>query len=211
MLLLVGLGNPGAGYAKNRHNIGFMALEEIAKRHDFSAWKTKFQGKVAEGKFGRQKVLLLKPDTYMNLSGQAVAEAVRFHKLELTDIIVFHDDLDLAKSKVRTKIGGGHGGHNGLRSIDGALGTNYKRVRLGIGHPGRKELVHGYVLQDFTAEELDGVKVLVKSVADELPLLIEGNEAEFMNKITLATKPAKPEPTAGKPGKVVRADTAVAS
>lgn len=210
MLLLVGLGNPGATYAKNRHNVGFMAMEEIAKAHGFTAWKSKFQGKIAEGKFGRQKVVVLKPETYMNLSGQAVAEALKFYKAELSDLIVFHDDLDLAKGKVRIKVGGGHGGHNGLRSIDASIGPGYKRVRLGIGHPGKKELVHGYVLQNFAPDEMDGVKALVKAAADELPLLIEGNEAEYMNKIALATKPAKPEPAAGKPGKVVRGETAAA-
>jgi len=210
MLLLVGLGNPGTGYAKNRHNIGFMALDEIVRQHEFTPWKSKFQGKVAEGKHGREKVVVLKPDTYMNLSGQAVGEALRFYKMEPSQLIVFHDDLDLAKNKVRTKIGGGHGGHNGLRSIDGHIGANYKRVRIGIGHPGKKELVHGYVLQDFAGDEMDGVKQLVKSMAEHLPLLLDNNEAEFMNKIALATKPAKQEPTAGKPGKVVRDDSALA-
>jgi len=156
MLLLVGLGNPGTGYARHRHNIGFMAVDEIAHVHGFSPWKSKFQGKLAEGKFGTEKTLLLKPDTYMNLSGQSVAEAVRFHKMELAQVIVFHDDLDLAPGKVRTKLGGGHGGHNGLRSIDGILGADYHRVRLGIGHPGRKDLVHSYVLNDFAPMKRTG-------------------------------------------------------
>jgi PTH1 family peptidyl-tRNA hydrolase len=210
MLLLVGLGNPGAGYAKHRHNIGFMTMEEIAKAHDFSAWKAKFQSRVAEGKFGRQKVICLKPETYMNLSGQAVAEALKFYKIPLENLYVFHDDLDLAKGKVRIKQGGGHGGHNGLRSIDGSIGPDYHRVRLGIGHPGKKDLVHGYVLQDFTAEELESVKLLTKGVADNLELLLENKEADFMNKLSLATKPAKTEANAGKPGRVVRGESAVA-
>jgi len=147
----------------------------------------------------------------MNLSGQSVSEALRFYKMEPSQLIVFHDDLDLAKNKVRTKAGGGHGGHNGLRSIDGHIGVDYKRVRLGIGHPGKKEMVHGYVLQDFAGDEWDGVKQLVKSLAKHLPFLLDNNEAEYMNKVALDTKPAKVEAAAGKPGKVVRGDTAAAS
>lgn len=204
MWLLVGLGNPGSGYARHRHNVGFMAVEEIARAGEFSPWKSKFQGKLAEGKFGRQKLLALKPDTYMNLSGQSVGEAMRFHKIEPATVVVFHDDLDLAKGKVRVKVGGGHGGHNGLRSIDGHIGVNYIRVRIGIGHPGRKDLVHGYVLQDFTVEDMEWVKPLLKSLATHLDLLLDGKEAEFLNKITLDTKPAKTETTKAEPGKVVR-------
>jgi peptidyl-tRNA hydrolase, PTH1 family len=212
MWLLVGLGNPGSGYVRQRHNVGFMALDEIAKAHDCGSWKSKFQGKVTEGKFGREKLLCLKPDTYMNLSGQAVAEAVNFHKLTPDRVVVFHDDLDLAKGKVRTKVGGGHGGHNGLRSIDAHLGPNYHRVRLGIGHPGSKELVHGYVLSDFSAEDKDWLGPMLKSVATRLPLLLEGNEAEFLNKITLDTKPAGKEDTPDKvPGKIVRSEKALKS
>jgi PTH1 family peptidyl-tRNA hydrolase len=205
MWLLVGLGNPGTGYARHRHNVGFMAVDEIAKSHAFGTWKGKFQGKLSDGKFGREKVVCLKPDTYMNLSGQAVAEAVNFHKLDPKNVIVFHDDLDLAKGKVRTKVGGGHGGHNGLRSIDAHIGVNYQRVRLGIGHPGAKELVHGYVLSDFSTEDKEWLPLMLKSVSIHLELLLEGNEAEFLNKITLATKPViKEEITSKVPGKVVK-------
>lgn len=205
MLLLVGLGNPGTGYARHRHNIGFMAVDAIAKAHGFLPWKTKFQGKLAEGKLGGHKILLLKPETFMNLSGQAVAEAVRFHKLDLAQVIVFHDDLDLAPGKVRTKTGGGHGGHNGLRNIDALLGANYQRVRLGIGHPGRKELVHSYVLNDFAAEDKDWLAALIDSLAKHAELLAAGDEAGFMNKIALAVKPVGKADAPAKPaGKVTR-------
>lgn len=209
MWLLVGLGNPGTGYARHRHNVGFLAIEEIARTHECGTWKGKFQGKISEGKFGREKLLCLKPDTYMNLSGQAVAEVVNFHKLDPKNVVVFHDDLDLAKGKVRTKVGGGHGGHNGLRSIDAHIGPNYHRVRLGIGHPGSKELVHGYVLSDFSADDKEWLGPMLKSVATRLDLLLEGNEAEFLNKITLDTKPAGKEETPDKvPGKVVKTNRA---
>lgn len=204
MWLLVGLGNPGSGYARHRHNVGFMVVDEIAHAGEFSPWKSKFQGKLAEGKLGREKLLVLKPDTYMNLSGQSVGEAMRFHKMEPAKVVVFHDDLDLAKGKVRVKIGGGHGGHNGLRSIDSHITPEYIRVRIGIGHPGRKDLVHSYVLQDFTADDMEWIKPLLKSLSAHLPLLLEGNEAEFLNKITLDTKPAKTETSKAEPGKVVR-------
>jgi PTH1 family peptidyl-tRNA hydrolase len=152
MLLLVGLGNPGSGYAKNRHNVGFMALDLIGRALEASAWKAKFQGQIAEARLGDDKVILLKPETFMNLSGQSVGEAARFYKIDPQDVIVFHDELDVQGGKMRIKIGGGHGGHNGLRSIDAAIGQNYKRVRIGIGHPGDKALVHGHVLGDFSGE-----------------------------------------------------------
>jgi len=205
MLLLVGLGNPGSGYARQRHNVGFMAVDAIAHAHGFSPWKNKFQGKVSEGTIGRQKVLCLKPDTYMNLSGQSVGEAARFHKIDPADIFVFHDDLDLAKGKLRTKLGGGHGGHNGLRSIDAHLGPNYHRARLGIGHPGSKELVHGYVLANFSKDDQDWLELLLKSVATHVPLWLNDDEAGFMNKVALDTKPATKAEPADKPaGKVVK-------
>src|SRR6056297_3617388 len=155
MLLFAGLGNPGTKYAGNRHNIGFMALDRIAADHGFGPWKAKFQGEIAEGRLGGEKLLLLKPMTYMNLSGQSVGEAMRFYKLAPGDVTVFHDELDLAPGKVRVKTGGGHAGHNGLRSIHQHIGESYARVRLGIGHPGRKELVSHYVLQDFPKSERD--------------------------------------------------------
>jgi PTH1 family peptidyl-tRNA hydrolase len=191
MWLLVGLGNPGSGYARNRHNVGFMALDEIAKHIGCGPWKAKFQGRLTEGRIGRQKVLLLKPETYMNLSGQSVGEALHFHKIEPENLIVFHDDLDLAAGKVRVKLGGGHGGHNGLRSLDAHIGPSYHRVRLGIGHPGAKELVHGYVLQDFAAEDTLWLKLLLKALGDNINLLLEGDEAGYMNKLALAVKPPK--------------------
>ena len=149
MKLLTGLGNPGAQYAGHRHNIGFMALDRIAGDHGFSPWRAKFQGEIAEGRFGSEKVVLLKPGTFMNESGRAVRAAVDFHKLDASDVVVFHDELDLAPGKVRLKTGGGHAGHNGLRSIHAHLGPDYDRVRLGIGHPGHKDRVAGYVLHDF--------------------------------------------------------------
>lgn len=207
MFLLVGLGNPGSGYARHRHNIGFMAVDAIARVHGFSPFKAKFQGRLADGRLGRHKVLLLKPDTYMNLSGQAVQEAAHFHKIPLENVIVFHDDLDLAKGKVRVKIGGGHGGHNGLRSIDAMCGPEYKRVRLGIGHPGSKELVHGYVLSDFAADDKEWLAALIDSTAQHIGMLTEGDEAGFMNKLALAVKPpaAPKTDTPEKPaGKVTR-------
>ena len=155
MQIFVGLGNPGGQYAGNRHNIGFMAVDRIAEAHGFGPWKSRFQGRVAEGRLGGDKLLLLKPDTFMNRSGQAVGEAMRFYKLAAEDVTVFHDELDLAPGKCRVKTGGGHAGHNGLRSIHGHIGEAYHRVRLGIGHPGRKELVSGYVLHDFAKADGD--------------------------------------------------------
>ena len=149
MQLIVGLGNPGAKYQKNRHNIGFMAVEQIAADHGFGPWKSKFQGQITEGRLGREKVLLLKPETFMNLSGQSVGEAMRFYKLTPEDVTVIHDEIDLAPGKLRVKQGGGHAGHNGLRSVHQHIGDAYQRIRLGVGHPGRKELVPHYVLQGF--------------------------------------------------------------
>ncbi|HRY03209.1 MAG TPA: aminoacyl-tRNA hydrolase, partial [Beijerinckiaceae bacterium] len=149
MLLFVGLGNPGRQYARNRHNIGFMAIEQIARAHNFAPFRARFQGRVSEGQIGGEKVILLEPETYMNESGRAVGEAARFYKIGLDGIAVFHDELDLAPGKCRVKIGGGAAGHNGLRSIDAHLGKDYRRIRLGIGHPGDKNLVHSYVLNDF--------------------------------------------------------------
>ena len=153
MHIFVGLGNPGAKYAQNRHNIGFMALDEIASAHGFGPWKTRFQGLVSEGRFGSDKVVLIKPETFMNLSGQSVGEAMRFYKLAPDDITVFHDELDLAPGKCRAKLGGGHAGHNGLRSIHAHIGPDYHRIRLGIGHPGHKDAVARYVLNDFAKAE----------------------------------------------------------
>jgi PTH1 family peptidyl-tRNA hydrolase len=183
MLLLVGLGNPGGAYARNRHNIGFMAADEIVRRHSFAAWRAKFHAHVAEGSIDGERALVLKPNTYMNLSGQAVAEAARFHKIDLDQVIVFHDDLDLFPGKVRVKKGGGAGGHNGLKSIDAHLGNDYRRVRLGIGHPGHKDLVTPWVLGDFAKADSTWLAPLLDAVATHLPLLIAGNDNGFMTKL----------------------------
>ncbi len=189
MLLLAGLGNPGARYRGNRHNIGFMAVDEIVRRHGFSAWKKRFQGETAEGVLGAERALVLKPQTFMNESGRAVAEAARFFKLEPRDIVVLYDELDLAPGKVRVKQGGGTAGHNGIRSIDAHLGPDFRRVRLGIGHPGDKKLVLHYVLSDFD-RELDGwLKPTLDAVADAAPLLAEADDNKFMTRVALLTAP----------------------
>ncbi|BDV33096.1 aminoacyl-tRNA hydrolase [Methylocystis iwaonis] len=186
MLLFVGLGNPGRQYAKNRHNIGFMALEAIARRNGFAAARARFQGLVSEGNIGGEKVLLLQPQTYMNESGRSVGEAARFHKIPVGDIVVFHDELDLAPAKCRIKIGGGVAGHNGLRSITAHVGNDYKRVRMGIGHPGDKALVHGYVLNDFGKSEEPWVEALCDAIADNAPLLVKGDDNGLQSKLHLA-------------------------
>ena len=186
MLLFVGLGNPGAKYAGNRHNIGFMAVQEIAKRHDFSAFRRKFEGVAAEGSVADRRVTLLLPGTFMNESGRAVAEAARLYKIAPSDVVVFHDELELPPGKLRVKTGGGNAGHNGLRSISGLISNDYKRVRLGIGHPGQKHLVESYVLQDFHKSEWPWVKTLCESVADNVGLLAEGKDSTFQNKVHLA-------------------------
>jgi PTH1 family peptidyl-tRNA hydrolase len=186
MLLFVGLGNPGRQYAKNRHNIGFMALEAIGRRHGFAPARARFQGLVSEGSVGGEKVLLLQPQTYMNESGRSVGEAARFHKIPVGDIVVFHDELDLAPAKCRIKTGGGVAGHNGLRSITAHVGNDYKRVRMGIGHPGDKALVHGYVLNDFAKSEEPWVEALCDAIADDAALLVKGDDAGLQNRLHLA-------------------------
>jgi len=186
MRLFVGLGNPGAKYARNRHNIGFMAADEIARRHGFSPWRRRFQGETSEGTLDGERVILLKPTTYMNESGRAVQEAASFFKLELPDITVFQDELELPPGKVRIKIGGGIAGHNGLRSISAHIGNEYRRVRLGIGHPGVKEFVHGYVLSDFSKDDSTWVSTLCDAVAEYAVLLAKGADATFANKVHLA-------------------------
>ena len=175
MKLFVGLGNPGAKYAGNRHNIGFMALDRIAADHGFSPWRRGYQGLVVEGRLGSEKVVLLKPETFMNLSGQSVRAAVDFFKIDLADITVFHDELDLAPGKVRVKQGGGHAGHNGLRSIHAHLGEAYGRVRLGIGHPGHKDAVAAYVLHDFAKADQDWLDDLLRGISDGAQALAEGD------------------------------------
>jgi PTH1 family peptidyl-tRNA hydrolase len=214
MLLLVGLGNPGPRHARNRHNIGFMAVDEIVRRHALGPWRVRFQGWVAEGRIGAEKVLALKPGTFMNESGRAVGEAVRFYKLGLDQVVVFYDDIDLRPGKVKVKRGGGAGGHNGLRSIDAHIGPDYWRVRLGIGHPGHKDRVQGYVLQDFAKVETAWLEKLLPAVAAELPTLLAGDEGAFMSRVAHVMSPPKPKPpkpegadgetssgTTGTPGK----------
>jgi PTH1 family peptidyl-tRNA hydrolase len=186
MLLFVGLGNPGDRYVGNRHNIGFMALEAIAKRHGIAPWRRRFQGVAVEGDISGVKVLLLLPGTYMNESGRAVAEAVNFYKLGIGDVVAFHDELDLPPGKLRVKTGGGNAGHNGLRSITAHIGNDYRRVRFGIGHPGDKNLVERYVLQDFAKSERPWVEALCDAAADAAPLLAKGEDSSFQNKIHLA-------------------------
>jgi len=189
MLLWVGLGNPEPGMARQRHNIGFMALDVIAIRHGFSPWRKRFKGLVAEGTIGGKKVLGLKPLTYMNVSGESVQAAAAFFKLGPESITAFHDELDLAPGKVRVKRGGGAAGHNGLRSMDRMLGTpEYWRVRLGIGHPGAKERVTGHVLGDFAQADRDWLLPLLDGVADAAPLLAAGKPEDFMTKVALLTQ-----------------------
>jgi PTH1 family peptidyl-tRNA hydrolase len=198
MRLVVGLGNPGARYARNRHNVGFMAVEEIARRHGFPAFRSRFKGELAEGAIGGERRLLLRPQTFMNLSGESVLAAMSFYKIAPGDIAVIHDELDLRPGKVRVKRGGGSAGHNGLRSIDSLIGPNYWRVRIGIGHPGAKELVHPYVLQNFTADEMRWVEKLVGAVAETIPLLLGGTPDAFMSEVArLCPAPAPEEDGAG--------------
>jgi PTH1 family peptidyl-tRNA hydrolase len=185
MQLIVGLGNPGSQYAGNRHNVGFMAVDAIGKRHGIGPFRRRFQGVAAEGPLGGERVLLLLPGTYMNESGRAVAEAVNFYKLGLPDIVVLHDEIDLEPGKVRVKTGGGNAGHNGLRSITAHVGNDYRRVRIGVGHPGVKDMVHGYVLSDFAKSERDWVEGLCGIIADNADLLAKGQDASFQNKVHL--------------------------
>lgn len=193
MLLIVGLGNPGTQYQRNRHNVGFMAVDEIHRRHGFSPWRRRFQAEVAEGSLAGVKTLLMKPQTYMNESGRAVQEAVRFYKLELGDVIVLHDEVDLAAGRTRMKTGGGAAGHNGLRSIDACAGNPYRRLRIGVGHPGVKAAVPHYVLHDFSREDAGWLDPLIDAIALNAPLLAEGKDATFANKLHIALEgpPAK--------------------
>ena len=186
MRLFVGLGNPGAKYARNRHNIGFMAVDEIARRHGFSPWRRRFQGETSEGALGTERVILLKPTTYMNDSGRSVQEAAGFFKIAPGDVTVFHDELELPPGKVRVKIGGGIAGHNGLRSISAHVGNDYRRVRIGVGHPGVKKLVHPHVLSDFAKSERPWVEAICDIIADNAELLARGEDATFQNKVHLA-------------------------
>jgi len=187
MQVWAGLGNPGAQYALHRHNVGFMAADVIAHAHGFSPWSKKFRGLVSEGRIGRHKVLLLKPQTYMNDSGACVGQALHFYKLDLDALTVFHDELDLAPMKVKVKVGGGTAGHNGLRSIDAHLGPEFRRVRIGIGHPGpgQKEKVTPYVLGNYAKSEMEPLADLLAAIADESQWLADGDDARFMSEVAL--------------------------
>lgn len=202
MLIIAGLGNPGRQYAGHRHNVGFMAADAIARRHSFSPWTKKFTALVCEGRLGAEKVLLMKPQTYMNLSGQAVGEALRFYKLEPENLIVLYDELDLAPGKLRVKKGGGAGGHNGIKSIDAHCGKDYRRVRIGIGHPGDKARVNAHVLSDFAKADHEWLEPMLDAVAEHIALLAEGDDSGFMNKVSLAVKARenKSESPEGKAG-----------
>lgn len=191
MRLFVGLGNPGSKYSGNRHNIGFMVIDRIAEDHGFSPWRAKFQAQTCEGRLGREKVVLLKPETFMNLSGQSVGEAMRFYKLTPEDVVVFHDELDLAPGKVRVKSGGGHAGHNGLRSIHQHIGADYDRVRLGIGHPGHKDRVAPYVLSDFHKADQDWLDDVIRGCSDGAAALADGDTARFGNAVGLRVNPPR--------------------
>ena len=194
MKLLVGLGNPGDRHARNRHNVGFLAVDRIAQRWGFPGFRNKWRGLQSEGELAGERVFLLKPQTYMNESGRSVVEPARFHKLPLEDMIVFHDELDLAAGKVRVKLGGGVAGHNGLRSIDACLGSKeFRRVRIGIGHPGHKDLVLPHVLGDFAKADQAWLLPMLDAIADATPLLLGGDDAGFMNKVALLTRPPKAE------------------
>ncbi len=198
MLLLVGLGNPGPGHAGDRHNIGYMAVDAIVRRHGFGPWRNKFRGQVAEGTIADERVIALKPETYMNLSGESVAAAAHFYKLPPERVIVIHDEIDLAFGKLRVKQGGGRGGHNGIRSIDVHLGPDFRRVRLGVGHPGEREMVIGHVLRPFAKDEQPAVDKLVDAVAEAIPFLVAGDENRFMSKVdvTINPRPPKEKPSA---------------
>jgi PTH1 family peptidyl-tRNA hydrolase len=199
VLIVAGLGNPGASHAGNRHNIGFMVADAIASRHSFSPWRSKYKAQVAEGEIGSEKILLLKPQTYMNLSGEAVGEAMRFHKADPSQLVVLYDELDLPPGRLRVKIGGGAGGHNGIRSIDSHCGNAYRRVRLGIGHPGHKELVQRHVLGDFAKADREWLEPFIEAIAENFPLLVKGEDSTFMNRIALATSGGSGKPAdAGK-------------
>ena len=199
MRLFVGLGNPGAKYQGNRHNIGFMAIDDIARRHGFSPWRRRFQGEAAEGALDGERTTLLKPTTFMNESGRSVGEAMNFFKLGLDDLAVFHDEIELPPAKIRVKIGGGIAGHNGLRSISSHVGNDYRRVRLGVGHPGVKELVHHHVLSDFAKDEWPWVRALCDIVADNAALLVSAKDASFQNKVHLAMQAKGFAPDGGEP------------
>ena len=206
MKLFVGLGNPGKKYTNNRHNIGFMALNQIASDHSFSPWKNKFQGQITDGKLGDEKVILLKPETFMNLSGQSVSETIKFYKIKIEDIIVFHDELDLAPAKLRVKISGGHAGHNGLRSIHQHIGADYHRVRMGIGHPGHKDRVANYVLSDFSKNDQNWLQDLLFGISDGAIYLANNGAGKFMNAVAMRTVPQREKPTKSNKERIIKED-----
>jgi PTH1 family peptidyl-tRNA hydrolase len=208
MQLFVGLGNPGDKYTQTRHNIGFMALDQIAGDHGFGPWRSKFQGQLSEGRLGGTSVVLLKPQTFMNLSGQSVGEAMRYFKLTAQDVTVFHDELDLAPGKVRVKDGGGHAGHNGLRSLHQHIGPDYARVRLGIGHPGHKDRVAGYVLSNFAKADEGWLDDVLRGLSDGAPELARGDNAKFLNAVALRVAP--PRSSTGKNPKAAQGTPAKA-
>ena len=207
MLIFTGLGNPGAKYAGHRHNIGFMAVDRIAADHGFSPWRSKFQGEVSEGRLGTEKIVLLKPATFMNNSGQSVGEALRFYKLEPTDLTVFHDEIDLAPGKLRHKSGGGHAGQNGLRSIHAHVGPHYDRVRMGVGHPGDKARVPGYVLSDFAKAEAEWLDDMLRGVSDGAAKLAGGDTGGFLNAVALRVQPQRASTGTQAPAKGKARDT----
>ena len=198
MLIIAGLGNPGTQYAGNRHNIGFMAVDEIQRRPGFAPWSKKFKALISEGEIAGEKILLMKPQTFMNVSGESVGEAMRFYKLGPENIVAVYDELDLVPGKARIKTGGGHGGHNGIKSLDAHCGKDYRRLRLGIGHPGHKDRVQGYVLGDFAKSDRDWLEPLLAALADNAEMLVKGEDSQLLNKLALATgtkaddEPAKP-------------------
>lgn len=195
MRLLVGLGNPGSGYTNNRHNLGFMTADSIVARHNLGAWRTKFQGQFAQGQLGSDKVVVLKPSTFMNESGRSVSDAMSFYKLELDDVIVFYDEIELAPGKIRVKKGGGHAGHNGIRSLVAHIGEAFWRVRMGVGHPGQKDRVSGYVLQDFAKADETWVTTLVEASADATHLLVDGEDNRFMTDVSQTMRDVETPPS----------------
>jgi PTH1 family peptidyl-tRNA hydrolase len=201
MLIFAGLGNPGPKYAGTRHNIGFMAVDAIHRRHAFSPWSRKFKAEISEGDLGGERVLLMKPQTYMNLSGEAVGEAMRFYKVPVGSVVAIYDELDLVPGKARLKTGGGHGGHNGIKSMDAHCGRDYRRLRLGIGHPGAKELVERHVLGDFAKADRAWLDPLLDALAEHADMLARGDDSQLMNKLALATG----SPPPGEPGKPAKA------
>ena len=207
MKLFVGLGNPGTQYAFNRHNVGFMALDAIAAAHHFPAWRKRFSGLVCEGRLGGEQVLLLKPQTYMNESGRSAGEAMRFYKLDEEDVFVFHDELDLAPGKLRVKFGGGVAGHNGLKSMSAHLGNDYGRVRIGIGHPGHRDRVTGYVLHDFAKTDYDWLEPLLGAIGEAAPSLAKGAKDKFQTQVAHQTQGVEPEKKKATPPAKAKAKT----